>query len=97
VNSYHRTANNRGSEMRLFRVVSRTLLVGFTKSPSHHGEPKPLLKFHLAAIWHGELHGAPDDLRVPVSHKVDVGIEVPVEVFNAVEFRTVPAARYGSM
>lgn len=72
--------------MRLFTVVPRTLHVVFSPGSSHHGETKPLLQLQLSCIRYGELNGAPDDLGVSVTYKIHVGVEVPVQVLDAVQF-----------
>ena len=78
--------------MRLLTIIPSSLLVGFSESSAHQGEPQSLFQLQLTAIWYGQLHGAPDNLGVSMSYKINVGIEVPVEVLDAVEFGPVPPA-----
>lgn len=75
--------------MTFLGVVSRAFFVRLTKGPRHHGEAQALLEFEFSTIRYRELHGAPDDLRVPMAHEIHIGVEVPVEVLDAVEFRPV--------
>ena len=79
--------------MRFLGIVPGSLLVGFTKRPRHHGKPQPLLQLQLSCIRYGELDGSADDLGVSVTYKIHVGVEVPVEVLDAREFRPVPPSR----
>ena len=76
--------------MRFLTIVPGTLLVGFAERPGHHGEPETFLQLQLTAIGNGQLNRAPDDLGVPVAYEINVGVEVPVQVLDAVEFGPVP-------
>ena len=79
--------------MTLLTVIPGTLFITLAPAPGHQGKPESLLHLELSAFWHGELYGPSNELRVPVTYKVHIGVEVPVEVLDAVEFCAVTTPR----